>query len=143
MGLVESVYRPATEFVAADGDRHAGCLCVDEKSQIQALGPNGLRFCRCGPVCQNVRPMTTNATEPRPCLPAFNILNGKGIGSCLPRHRGKEFLKFLNQVEKEVPSDLDVHIVLDNYSTHKSAAVPTLAQAQETSQIPLSFHSDQ
>jgi len=39
----------------------------------------------------------------------------------LPRHRGKEFAKFLNQVEKQVPPDLDVHIILDNYSTHKSA----------------------
>jgi transposase len=54
---------------------------------------------------------------------AFNILNGKVIGTCLPRHRGKEFAKFLNQVEKQVPPDLDVHIILDNYSTHKSATV--------------------
>jgi transposase len=54
---------------------------------------------------------------------AFNILNGKVIGSCLPRHRGKEFIKFLNQLEKEVPPDLDIHLILDNYSTHKSAAV--------------------
>jgi transposase len=50
-------------------------------------------------------------------------LNGKVIGSCLPRHRGKEFAKFLNQVEKQVPPDLDVHIILDNYSTHKSTTV--------------------
>ena len=54
---------------------------------------------------------------------AFNILNGKVIGSCLPRHRGKEFIKFLNQLEKEVPSELDIHLIVDNYSTHKSAAV--------------------
>jgi transposase len=50
-------------------------------------------------------------------------LNGKVIGSCLPRHRGKEFAKFLNQLEKQVPPDLDVHIILDNYSTHKSATI--------------------
>jgi len=54
---------------------------------------------------------------------AFNILNGKVIGNCLPRHRGKEFIKFLNQLEKEVPPELDIHLILDNYSTHKSAAV--------------------
>jgi putative transposase len=54
---------------------------------------------------------------------AFNILNGKVIGSCLPRHRGREFVRFLNQLEKEVPPDLDVHFILDNYSTHKSAEV--------------------
>ncbi len=53
----------------------------------------------------------------------FNILNGKVIGSCLRRHRGKEFIKFLHQVEKEVPPELDIHLILDNYSTHKSAAV--------------------
>ena len=56
---------------------------------------------------------------------AFNIMTGKVIGSCLPRHRGKEFVKFLNQLEKDVPVDLDVHIILDNYSTHKSALVNT------------------
>jgi len=54
---------------------------------------------------------------------AFNILNGKVIGSCLPRHRGKEFIRFLNQLEKEVPPELDIHLILDNYSTHKSADV--------------------
>jgi len=52
-------------------------------------------------------------------------MTGKVIGSCLPRHRGKEFVKFLNQLEKDVPTDLDVHIILDNYSTHKSALVRT------------------
>jgi putative transposase len=43
---------------------------------------------------------------------AFNILNGKVIGSCLPRHRGKEFIKFLHQLEKEVPPDLDIHLIV-------------------------------
>jgi len=46
---------------------------------------------------------------PRHKEPPFNILNGKVIGSCLPRHRGKEFIKFLNQLEKEVPPELDIH----------------------------------
>ena len=54
---------------------------------------------------------------------AFNILNGKVMGSCWPRHRGKEFIQFLNQLEKEVAPELDIHLILDNYSTHKSAAV--------------------
>jgi transposase len=48
---------------------------------------------------------------------------GKVIGTCLPRHRGKEFIKFLNQLEQRVPPKLDIHLILDNYSTHKSAAV--------------------
>jgi hypothetical protein len=50
-----------------------------------------------------------------------DALNGKVIGSCLPRHRGREFVKFLNQMEKGVPSNLNVHLILDNYSTHKCA----------------------
>ena len=50
-------------------------------------------------------------------------MNGKVIGSCLPRHRTKEFIRFLNHLEKEVPSDQDIHLIMDNYSTHKSAAV--------------------
>src|SRR5207249_1894762 len=54
---------------------------------------------------------------------AFNILNGRVIGSCQPRHRAKEFVKFLHQLEKEVPPDQEVHLVMDNYSTHKSEVV--------------------
>jgi transposase len=97
-------------------------LCVDEKSQIQALD-------RTAPILPLRPGLPERQTHDykrygtTTLFAAFNILNGKVIGSCLPRHRGKEFLKFLNQVEKEVPADLDIHIVLDNYSTHKSAAV--------------------
>jgi transposase len=54
---------------------------------------------------------------------AFNILHGKVIGSCLPRHRAKAFIKFLNQWEKEVPTDQEIHLIMDNSVTHKSAAV--------------------
>jgi transposase len=54
---------------------------------------------------------------------AFNILNGKVIGTCLPRHRAKEFVKFLNQLEKEGSPEQEVHLIMDNYSTHKSAPV--------------------
>jgi transposase len=50
-------------------------------------------------------------------------MNGKVIGSCLPRHRAKEFIRFLNHLEKEVPSDQVIHLIMDNYSTHKGAAV--------------------
>lgn len=97
-------------------------LCIDEKSQIQALD-------RTAPILPLRPGLPERQTHDykrygtTTLFAAFNILNGKVIGSCLPRHRGKEFLKFLNQVEKQVPPDLDIHIVLDNYSTHKSAAV--------------------
>jgi hypothetical protein len=54
---------------------------------------------------------------------AFNILTGKVIGTCQGRHRGREFVKFLQHLEQEVPPDLEVHLVVDNCGTHKSAAV--------------------
>lgn len=97
-------------------------LCVDEKSQIQALDRTApILPLRPGIPERQTHDYKRHGTTT--LFAAFNILNGKVIGSCLPRHRGKEFIKFLNQLEKEVPAELDVHLILDNYSTHKSAAV--------------------
>jgi transposase len=97
-------------------------LCVDEKSQIQALDRTApLLPLRPGLPERQTHDYKRHGTTT--LFAAFNILNGKVIGSCLPRHRSKEFIKFLNQLEKEVPPELDVHLILDNYSTHKSAAV--------------------
>jgi len=53
---------------------------------------------------------------------ALNLLDGKVIGTCM-RHRAREFLRFLNRVDREMPSDLDLHLILDNSSTHKSPPV--------------------
>jgi transposase len=50
---------------------------------------------------------------------ALDVLTGKVIGQCLPRHRHEEFLKFLRTIEREVPNGLQVHLILDNYATHK------------------------
>jgi transposase len=50
---------------------------------------------------------------------ALNVLDGKVIGECLPRHRHTEFLKFLRRVDREVPKGLQIHMILDNYATHK------------------------
>src|SRR6204780_3599451 len=97
-------------------------LCVDEKSQIQALDRTApILPLRPGIPERQTHDYKRHGTTT--LFAAFNILNGKVIGSCLPRHRGKEFIKFLNQLEKEVPPELDIHLILDNYSTHKSAAV--------------------
>jgi transposase len=97
-------------------------LCVDEKSQIQALDRTApILPLRPGLPERQTHDYKRHGTTT--LFAAFNILNGKVIGSCLPRHRGKEFIKFLNQLEKEVPEELDLHLILDNYSTHKSAAV--------------------
>jgi transposase len=97
-------------------------LCVDEKSQIQALDRTApILPLRPGLPERQTHDYKRHGTTT--LFAAFNILNGKVIGNCLPRHRGKEFIRFLNQLEKEVPLELDIHLILDNYSTHKSAAV--------------------
>ena len=54
---------------------------------------------------------------------ALNVLEGKVIGQCLPRHRHQEFLQFLRRVDRETPPDLDLHLIVDNYATHKHPAV--------------------
>jgi transposase len=113
-------------------------LWVDEKSQIQALDPTApILPLRPGLPERQTHDYKRYGTTT--LFAAFNILNGKVIGSCLPRHRGTEFLKFLNQVEKEVPPDLDVHIVLDNYSTHKSAAVQRWLQPKKRRRFHFHF----
>jgi transposase len=97
-------------------------LCVDEKSQIQALDRTApLLPLRPGLPERQTHDYKRHGTTT--LFAAFNILNGKVVGTCLPRHRAKEFVKFLNQLEKEVPPEQEVHLIMDNYSTHKSATV--------------------
>src|SRR3984885_9081322 len=96
--------------------------CVDEKSQIQALDRTAPML----PLRPGLPERQTHDYKQygtTTLFAAFNILNGKVVGSCQPRHRGKEFVRFLNQLEKQVPPDLDIHLILDNYSAHKSAEV--------------------
>jgi transposase len=97
-------------------------LCVDEKSQIQALDRTApILPLRPGLPERQTHDYKRHGTTT--LFAAFNILNGKVMSRCLPRHRSKEFIQFLLQLEKEVPPDQDIHLILDNYSTHKSAAV--------------------
>ncbi|MCE5294978.1 MAG: IS630 family transposase [Chlamydiales bacterium] len=92
-------------------------LCVDEKSQVQALDRTQpglpMKKGRCGTMTHDYK---RNGTT---CLfAALNLLEGKVIGSCYPRHRNTEFLKFLRKINREVPKGLNVHLILDNYGTH-------------------------
>jgi transposase len=97
-------------------------LCVDEKSQIQALDRTApILPLRPGLPERQTHDYKRHGTTT--LFAAFNILNGKVIGSCQPRHRAREFVKFLHQLEKEVPPDQEVHLVMDNYSTHKCEVV--------------------
>ena len=96
--------------------------CVDEKRQIQALDRTApLLPLRPGLPERQKHDYKRYGTTT--LFAAFNILNGKVIGSCLPRHLERQFVRFLGQLEKEVPPYLEVHFILDNYSTDKSTAV--------------------
>jgi transposase len=97
-------------------------LCVDEKSQIQALDRTApLLPLRPGFPERQTHDYRRYGTTT--LFAAFNILTGNVIGTCQPRHRGREFVKFLHHLEQEVPPDLEVHLIVDNYGTHKGAAV--------------------
>lgn len=105
-----------------DPPEHAVVLCVDEKSQIQALDRR-----------QPVLPMSFGSVEKRThdylrhgtttLFAALDVATGKVIGQCTKRHRATEFLRFLKHIDKNVPTGLDVHLVMDNYATHKTDAV--------------------
>src|SRR6516165_2298599 len=93
-------------------------LCADEKSSVQALDRT-----------QASLPMVKGRAETMThdykrhgtttLFAALNVLTGKVIGSCLPKHRHQEFLKFLRTIDREVPKGLGIHMILDNYATHK------------------------
>ena len=113
-------------------------LCVDEKSQIQALDRTApILPLRPGLPERQTHDYKRHGTTT--LFAAFNILNGKVIGSCQPRHRSREFVRFLNQLEKELPADLDVHLIMDNYCTHKSADVQRWLKPQKRSRFHFHF----
>jgi transposase len=101
---------------------HALVLCVDEKSQIQALDRS-----------QAVLPMRPGQPERRShdyarhgttsLFAALDIATGRVIGQCYARHRAEEFRQFLDEIEARVPRDLDVHLIWDNYATHKTTLI--------------------
>jgi transposase len=97
-------------------------LCVDEKSQIQALDRTApILPLRPGLPERQTHDYKRHGTTT--LFAAFNILNGKVIGTCQDRHRSREFIRFLNHLEANLPTDQDVHLIMDNYCTHKSAEV--------------------
>lgn len=97
-------------------------LCVDEKSQIQALErTQPLLPLRPGiPARQSHDYMRHGTTT---LFAALNMLDGKVIGDCMPRHRHQEFIRFLQLVNVKTPMDLDLHLIVDNYGTHKHPRV--------------------
>ena len=97
-------------------------LCIDEKSQIRALDRTQpglpMKKGRCGTMTHDYKRNGTTTL-----FAALNMLDGKVIGSCLPRHRAQEFLCFLRQIDQQTPAGLDLHLIADNYATHKTPAV--------------------
>ena len=97
-------------------------LCVDEKSQIQALDrTRPLLPLRPGQAERRTHDYVRHGTTS--LFAALDARTGKVIGQCHRRHRALEFRKFLNAIESEVPAELDVHLIADNYATHKTALV--------------------
>jgi DDE superfamily endonuclease len=92
-------------------------LCMDEKSQIQALDRTQpslpLKKGRAGTMTHDYKRNGTTTL-----FAALNVLTGVVIGQCLPRHRNGEFLKFLRTIDRQVPKGLQIHMILDNYGTH-------------------------
>jgi transposase len=97
-------------------------LCVDEKSQIQALDRTqpGLPMKK-GRAQTMTHDYKRNGTTT--LFAALDVKSGQVIGECLPRHRAKEFIRFLNRIDTAVDKALDLHLVVDNYSTHKTKQV--------------------
>ncbi len=107
-----------------DPPEKAIVLCLDEKSQIQALDRTQpslpLKKGRAGTMTHDYKRNGTTTL-----FAALDVATAKVIGRCLPRHRHEEFLKFLRTIDKQVPKGLAMHLILDNYATHKHPNVKT------------------
>ena len=101
---------------------HALVLCADEKSQIQALDRTQpglpIKKGRCGTMTHDYKRNGTTTL-----FAAIELAEGRLIGSCMQRHRHQEWIKFLKQIDAETPSELDLHLIVDNYATHKHPQV--------------------
>jgi len=97
-------------------------LCVDEKSQIQALQRTQpglpIKKGRCGTMTHDYKRHGTTTL-----FAALNTLDGRVIGECMAKHRHQEFLHFLRRLDKEYPGKMPLHLILDNYGTHKQPKV--------------------
>ena len=97
-------------------------LSCDEKSQMQALDRTQpglpLKKGRCGTMTHDYKRNGTTTL-----FAALNILDGSVIGTCMPKHRHQEWIRFLNQIKRAMPKDKEIHIICDNYATHKHQKV--------------------
>ena len=105
-----------------DPPERAVVFAFDEKSQIQALDRTQpglpLKKGRAGTMTHDYKRHGTTTL-----FAALDVATGEVVHECLPRHRHQEFLRFLRKIERSVASELDIHVILDNYATHKHPAV--------------------
>jgi len=105
-----------------DPPEHALVLSVDEKSQIQALDRTQpglpMKKGRCGTMTHDYKRHGTTTL-----FAALNVLEGRVIGQCMARHRHQEFIRFLNKINRETPAGQELHLIVDNYATHKHPKV--------------------
>jgi transposase len=101
---------------------HALVLCCDEKSQIQALDRTQpglpIKKGRCGTMTHDYKRNGTTTL-----FAALELAEGKLIGTCMQRHRHQEWLKFLKLIDAQTPAELGLHLIVDNYNTHKHPKV--------------------
>src|SRR6202790_1219676 len=101
---------------------HALVLSVDEKSQIQALDRTQpglpMKKGRCGTMTHDYKRHGTTTL-----FAALDVLEGRVIGQCMARHRHQEFIRFLNKINRETPAAAELHLIVDNYATHKHPKV--------------------
>lgn len=105
-----------------DPPENAIVLCADEKSSLQALDRTQASL----PMVKGRGETMTHDYKRHGTTTLFAALDaatGKVIGQCLPKHRHQEFLKFLRTIDREVPEHLHIHLIVDNYATHKNANV--------------------
>ena len=112
----------------ADPPERAVVFALDEKSRIQALDRTQpglpLKKGRCGTMTHDYKRHGTTTL-----FAALDVATGEVIHKCLPRHRHQEFLRFMSEVEKRTDPDLDLHVILDNYGTHKHKKVAAWLEA--------------
>jgi transposase len=105
-----------------DPPEHALVLSVDEKSQIQALDRTQpglpMKRGRCGTMTHDYKRHGTTTL-----FAALDVLDGRVIGQCMARHRHQEFIRFLNKINRETPAGRELHLIVDNYATHKHPKV--------------------
>jgi transposase len=105
-----------------DPPERALVLCVDEKTQIQALDRTQPRLpMRPGQIEHRTHDYERHGTTT--LFAALDVKAGTIVGKCMPRHRAREFRKFLDEIELNVPADLDMHVIMDNASSHKTKLI--------------------